>query len=253
MQVAIIGAGAMGTWFAEVTAGWLDPMFVDPDEDRAVAVANRFDAQSGTLEEHGSIDVVCTAVPLRKTERILKEYAPYAERAVIDLSGEMRTPLDAMRTAVPDCERLSLHALFAPDHAPGNIAVVGEETGVIYERLRERLASRDNRVFETTAEAHDRAMETVQAKVHAAVMAYAMTAKPIDERFHTPISAELSDLAARMLAGSPRVYADIQATFGGAEDLAEAANAIATADRDAFEELYRETAGTFDTRDNSPE
>ncbi len=52
--------------------------------------------------------------------------------------------------------------------------------------------------------------------------------------------AGLDDLVDRVTNGSPHVYADIQATFEGAEAVADAAARIAEADREAFEALYRE-------------
>ncbi|MFW6436944.1 MAG: prephenate dehydrogenase, partial [Halococcoides sp.] len=87
---------------------------------------------------------------------------------------------------------------------------------------------------------HDRAMETVQASAHAAVLAFGLAAESVDERFHTPVSRALFEALEAVTGGEPRVYADIQATFPGAEQVADAAARIAAADRAAFEACYRE-------------
>mgnify|MGYP000710623552 CR=1 FL=1 len=47
-------------------------------------------------------------------------------------------------------------------------------------------------------------------------------------------------LADRVTDGTPRVYADIQAAFDGAEDVADAARRIADADFEEFHEVYED-------------
>ncbi len=251
MRVAIIGAGSMGSWFAELVDGWLEPIIVDVNEQRAIELATHVGCDHATIGDLESVPVICTAVPIPATVDVLEQVAPISTTAVIDLSGTMTAPIATMREHSPSCERISIHALFAPDNEPGNVAAVIEEPNVVWETLRTRLESRDNRVFKTDARTHDQAMETVQAKVHAAIIAYALAADPVDDRFHTPISAELADLAEAVLSGSARVYADIQEAFDGADDLARAANDLAEADPDRFEALYRE-ARTID-RSHTPE
>lgn len=245
MRTLIVGAGTMGRWFAELTAEWVDPIFLDSDEQKARKTAREFGGSAHIETDVDSVPIVCTAVPLSVTPAIIREYAPVANRAVIDLSGAMKAPTEAMRSHAPDCERISLHPLFAPENAPGNVAVVAEEIGPVWGRLSNSLELAGNDVFETSAETHDRAMETVQAKVHAAVIAYAVAADDIDSRFHTPVSAELSALADMVLSGNPSVYAEIQEHFDGAEDVARAAETIAEANREDFEDLYRTTAREF--------
>jgi prephenate dehydrogenase len=151
----------------------------------------------------------------------------------------MSTPVEAMAAHAPDRERASLHPLFAPSNAPGNVAVVADG-GPLVGRIRERLVERGNTLVETTPEEHDRAMETIQTKAHAAILAFALAAEEVPEGFETPVSAELFDLVDRVTGGTPHVYADIQETFDGAGTLAAAAARIAEADREAFEALYRE-------------
>lgn len=243
MRALIVGAGEMGTWFAEVTREWLEMSFLDADPSRAERVAERYDADHKAPESIDRFDVVVTAVPMDATEESIAEYGPLADRAVIDVSGEMGGPMEAMRETAPKVERLSLHPLFAPENAPGNIPIVSENEGPIKARLIELLEAAGYNPFETTAEVHDRAMENVQAKVHAAVLAYALAAEPVDPRFHTPVSAGMSDLLDFVLHGNPRVYSDIQSRYAGAEDVADAATRLAAVSTaDAFEALYDEAS-----------
>ncbi|MFC6835708.1 prephenate dehydrogenase/arogenate dehydrogenase family protein [Halomarina ordinaria] len=238
MDVLVVGAGEMGTWFgASVDA---DLAYADTDPGAAERAAETTGGRAVALDTAERFDAVCLAVPMSVVGAAVATHAERAERALLDLSGVMAGPVEAMREHAPDRERVSLHPLFAANAAPGRVAVVPDRPGEVTDRLRADLAERGNDLFETTGEEHDRAMRTVQAQAHAAVLAYGLAGEPVDERFHTPVSRRLSDLVERVTDGTPRVYAEIQATFGGAEAVAAAADRLADADDEAFEVLYRE-------------
>ncbi|WP_306057074.1 prephenate dehydrogenase/arogenate dehydrogenase family protein [Natronococcus wangiae] len=240
MDVLIVGAGSMGTWFGDAVDA--DVTYADVDPDAAAAAADATGGDVTDLESDDAYDVVCIAVPLGYAAAAIAEHAPRARRAIVDVSGAMAEPLEAMARHGSDLERASLHPLFAPERAPGSIAVVRENEGAATEALLEALERRGNDLVETTAAEHDEAMETVQASTHAAVLSFALAADSVPDGFETPIYDELRTLAARMTDGTPRVYADIQRTFDGAEGVADAAAAIADADPDELESLYREAA-----------
>lgn len=239
MRALIVGAGTMGRWFADVTRDWLTVTFADTDPDAARAAAAHFDTDAVDIDGIDRFSIVCTAVPLAVTPEAITRYGPAAEDAVIDLSGSMGDPLAAMQEVAPNCERISVHPLFAPENAPGNVPIVAKNAGSVAAELQERLAAAGYTAFETSPEQHDRAMENVQAKVHAAVLAYALAADPADERFHTPVSSGFQELIELVLAGNPHVYADIQDRYVGAESVASAAERIATASESEFVSLYR--------------
>jgi prephenate dehydrogenase len=239
MTLLVVGAGTMGEWFARALAETTEVAVTDTDAGRATAVAERLDARSIALDTDERFTTVCLAVPISAVEDAIAEHAPRAERAVVDVTGSMAEPVAAMTTHAPDRERLSLHPLFAPENAPGRIAVVADAAGPATDEIRAALAA-ENTLFETTPAEHDRAMETVQAGAHAAVLAYALAAEDVREEFHTPISGPLDELARQVLSGSPSVYAEIQERFAGAEAVATAAERIAESDGDGIEKIYRE-------------
>jgi prephenate dehydrogenase len=241
MDVLVVGAGTMGRWFAECAgdAGWT-VAFADADEETARDAAAALDARVADLASERPFDVVCLAVPMSVVETAIREQGGRARAAVLDVSGVMDGPTAAMAAVAPDCERASLHPLFAPDNEPGNVAAVTNQRGPVLKRLYQVLRDRGNHVFETTPEEHDRAMGTVQAGAHAAVLAYALAAEDVREEFHTPLSGPLEALAEQLTGNTPRVYAEIQRTFPGAERVAEAARRIADADTEEFDALYRE-------------
>lgn len=239
MRALIVGAGEMGQWFVEVTRDWLDVTILDDDVERARRVAERHQGAISSPNDVEPAPLVVTAVPMEVTESVIAEYGQYVKTAMIDLSGAMVGPLEAMREDAPEREHISLHPLFAPENAPGNIPMVVENGNDVAERLVSILEEAGYTPFETTADAHDQAMENVQAKVHAAVMAYSLAADPVDERFHTPVSAGMDELQELVLDGNPRVYSDIQARYAGSRSVAEAAEKIAQVDQEGFEQLYR--------------
>ncbi|PSQ10949.1 prephenate dehydrogenase [Halobacteriales archaeon QS_5_70_15] len=248
MDVLVVGAGEMGRWLGRRLAEGTDweVAFADRDPDAAeIAAADVEGGRTADLDGGEGFDLVCVAVPISATEAAIAEHVPRAERAILDVSGVMTGPVRAMAEHAPDRERASLHPLFAPSSEPGNVAVVAGSDGPVLETVRKVLADRGNDLFETTPEEHDEAMRTVQARAHTAVLAYALAAEDVDDRFHTPVSADLEAVAERVTGNEPSVYAEIQGTFEGAGDVADAARRVADADTGAFERLYRDaTEGT---------
>lgn len=248
MNALVVGAGEMGRWFADVIAdGTSEPgtvAFADADPETAGEatrdVSTTAETRTVPLSIEERFDVVCIAVPIPAAEEAIATHAERAERAIVDVTGSAEGPVAAMREHAPDRERLSLHPLFARANAPGNVAVVADETGPVTDEIRAALAAHGNDCFETTAEEHDRAMETVQARAHTAVLAFGLAAEEVPDGFETPVSAALDDIVEQVTGGDPRVYADVQSTFEGAADVAEAANELATADPERFAQLYRE-------------
>jgi len=232
MDHLVVGAGDVGRWFAAVVGG--DLVFADVDREAAADAAATLD---GRADGGGDADLVTVAVPLPAAVDAIEEHAPRAREAVVDATGQMVDPLAAMERAAPDREHLSVHPLFAPSRGPGNVAVAGG-TGHTVERVRTALADRDNTLIEVDPAEHDAAMRSVQVRAHAAIVAFGLAADDVPEGLETPIYEGLVELLERVTGGNPRVYADIQAAFGGAEDVAEAARRVAAADREEFEKLY---------------
>lgn len=236
MNCLVVGAGAMGRWFAECVDA--DPTFVDVDAAAAEAAAAAVGGSVASPEDPPTADIVCVAVPMPAAGEAVAEYAPRAQRALVDVTGAMAAPLAAMREHAPDLERLSCHPLFAPERAPGRIAAVADAEGPATDAVVDALAAAGNDLLWTTAGEHDRAMESVQAAAHAAVLAYALAVEDVPTAFHTPVSRRLAEAVGMVTGGESRVYADVQATFDGAEAVADAAADLAAADREAFVELY---------------
>jgi prephenate dehydrogenase len=237
MNLLIVGAGAMGRWVARTVDA--DVAFADRDPAVAEAAVDDCGGETVPTDTDRRFDAVCLATPISAVGDAVESFTPNADAAMFDVTGSMAAPVAAMRQSF-DGERVSLHPLFAPENAPGNVAVVADESGPLTDGVRADVADAGNRVFETTVEEHDTAMETVQSGAHAAVLAYALAADGVREEFATPVSTALDEVADAVTDGTPRVYAEIQETFPGSESVADAAARIAEADAETFESLYRE-------------
>lgn len=226
----------MGRWLGRTVDA--DVAFADVDPAAAEAAAEDVGGQAVALDGVERFDAVAIAVPMSAAADAIAEQAGRARAAVLDVTGEMATPLAAMAEHAPDRERASLHPLFAPENAPGSVAVVVAEAGPTIDPIVADVARAGNSIVETTPEEHDRAMESIQAAAHAAILAYGAARESVPPGFSTPVSAGLDDLLAQVTRGDPDVYAEIQARFDGASAVAEAATAIEEADDEAFRELF---------------
>jgi len=254
MDLLIVGAGEIGRWVADTVGADESPLdatvaFADRDPDVAADAAAARDADVVSADGDTTHDAVCLAVPMSAVPAAVETYAPRAERAMVDVSGEMTEAVAAMREHAPTLERASYHPLFAPPRVPGNVAAVTDADGPVVEGITAAIARGGNDVFETTPAEHDEAMETVQAGAHAAVLAWRLAGDDVREEFHTPVSAALDEVADTVTEGAPEVYAEIQRAFDGADDVAAAAREIADADDEAFASLYEAARGDREGRD----
>jgi prephenate dehydrogenase len=254
MDLLVVGAGEIGRWIADTVSADESPVdaavaFADRDPDVARDAAASREATTVPVDGDTTHDAVCLAVPMSAVPAAVEAYAPRAERAVLDVSGEMTDAVAAMREHAPALERASLHPLFAPPRVPGNVACVVDEGGPVVEGIAAAIEAGGNDVFETTPAEHDRAMETVQAGAHAAVLAWRLASEDVREEFHTPVSAALDEVADTVTEGAPGVYAEIQRAFEGAGDVAAAAREIADADSGEFADLYEAARGDREGRE----
>jgi len=241
METLVVGAGSMGRWLGTVlreSDRTVSLSYLDAADERAREAAEATGGRAVPAGTSETFDLVCVAVPIPTAREVIAAYADRARDALLDVTGTMAEPIAAMREHAPDRERVSLHPLFAPANEPGNVPVVPDEPGPRTDAVRAALSARDNTLFGTDAATHDRMMETVQARTHAAILAFALAAEPVPDRFHTPVSATLASLATQVTDGDPRVYADIQRSFDGAGDVADAARQLVDADAAEFERLY---------------
>lgn len=247
METLVVGAGSVGRWVADLIGD--DIAFADTDRTAAETAANTIHRQHGRtgrvvdLDTEDSFGLVCIAVPMSVAVEAIETHAPRAQTAVVDFTGVMEEPLAAMARVAPARERASYHPLFAPAEAPGRVAVARATPGPVTDRIGRALSDAGNEVVEVNPGVHDEAMTTIQGRAHAAILAFGLAAEEVPAELATPVFDQLASLRDRVTGGDPAVYGDIQREFGGAEDVAAAAEAIADADLDTFAKLYDDASG----------
>jgi prephenate dehydrogenase len=176
--------------------------------------------EGGLAAELGEADVAVLAVP----ERVALAALPGVAEALPQgsLLAETLSVKSAIAQAASSISGLSvvgLNPMFAPslglEGRPVAAVVVHDGPGV--EALLELIGSRGARVITLSAEAHDRLAAAAQTLTHASVLAFGFALAELgvsaDElaAIAPPPHALLLAVLARISAGTPEVYWDVQA------------------------------------------
>jgi 4-amino-4-deoxyprephenate dehydrogenase len=222
------GSGAVGSMFVELLEGaGAEVCVVDLDgHDAQIPRGVRFRRADIThldarlSAELGEADVVVLAVP----EQVALAALPRVAEALPPGSvlAETLSVKSAIARAAASLTRISvvgLNPMFAPslgiEGRPVAAVVVHDGPGV--SALLELIGSRGGRVVKLSAEAHDRLAAAAQTLTHASVLAFGfaladlgVTASELGAVAPPPLELMLAMLA-RISAGTPEVYWDVQA------------------------------------------
>jgi len=235
--VVVGGAGAVGSWFRRGLHEHTDELITI---DRRIPidghhVTSDIEALSSDAEARlRAADLIVWALPEDVTERVLPELAsswPAATLLVETLSVQSAI---AARLRDAPCQVLGVNILFAPSldaHGRG-IALIDIRHGEAVEAMIAMLTKTGARLVRLAAEEHDRAMASVQALTHAAIIAFGTALRDhadIDRLLAvaTPPHRMLLGLLARIATGPPEVYLDIQHANPYARDARRALAAAA--------------------------
>lgn len=222
------GRGAMGRLFARLfaEAGFEVRVLEPEDEARAVELV-------------AGVALVLVAVPIDRTLARIASLPPLPQGCVLaDLTSIKRAPLAAMLAAHPG-PVLGLHPMFGPDVASLRNQVIVVCAGREPARcawLLDLLHAQGARLCEESAEAHDQAMQVIQALRHFTTIAYGLFLQHEQAdlarllRLSSPIYRLELGMVGRLFAQDPALYADIMLQ---AEDLP----ALVERYRDGLDEL----------------
>jgi prephenate dehydrogenase len=255
------GTGAMGRW----CASFLKRSGFD------VAIASRRDAleaaaslgvRRASIDDAGDFDVVVLSVPIDAIGASAARAGPLMRPGslLMDLSSLKKGPMAAMlKHAPPEIEVLGAHPLFGPDvesiEGRNVILVPSERSSRWLPVIRELFEHAGARVTTATAQEHDKKMAVVQGLTHFMYIAWGRAMESLGIRpddlngFQTPVFSVTKEMAGRVLAQSPELYALIQsgpdvapvraAFIETCFTLAEAADA---GDIGGFEKAFRSAA-----------
>jgi prephenate dehydrogenase len=214
MEVLVIGAGAMGGWFARLFKSWGWKVWVtDIDCRKSATLAKELDVEVGD-EILPQADLVLVAVPISSTPTVVREVGGRMKKGALlmEVSSVKEQVISVMKE-LKSCqiELVALHPLFGP----GATGVKGErfafipvKTGKLFKEVRRKLEKEGATLIKVDAEKHDLIMARVQALTHLLLLLYLQTCEKGE--FQTHLSASLLELAKAMLAGNPSIYYEIQ-------------------------------------------
>jgi prephenate dehydrogenase len=223
MKVAIIGAGAMGKWFASFAKHNLGEVIVaDINVARSKNVAKDVGVKAEETCEDAvaHADVAIIAVPIEKTPEVVKSMAR-AMRAgslLMDVASVKSDVVHAMNELDVDIELVSIHPLFGPGSTilkGKDFVAVPVKPGKRYAQFKNQLTKLGATVTEMQAEEHDRVMAISQCLTHFVLLSYlsalrSMKEIKLAEKLSTPMFSTLLELAKAALAGNPDLYGEIQ-------------------------------------------
>ncbi|MCD6248598.1 MAG: prephenate dehydrogenase/arogenate dehydrogenase family protein [Hadesarchaea archaeon] len=223
MRLGIVGAGAMGTWFARFgkEKGW-DVSITDIDTRRAKKVSRDLGIEHADTSEEvaTNADIVLVAVPIAVTPNVMEEVAGYMRSGslLMDVASAKAEVIDEMGKLSEELEVVSLHPLFGPGakSVRGRIFIsIPVRPGKIYHKFKRLLESLGAEVVEMTADEHDHLMATTQCMAHFILMAYISALRStknveMAKKLQTPFSSALFRLAEAFLATNPDVHGELQ-------------------------------------------
>ena len=257
MDIAIIGSGEMGEWFAKFfkEKGW-NVTITDKDHKKALKIADELDIDAEKDNKKAARDsqITIISVPIQSTSEVIQEIKDSLDEdsLLIDIASVKKTVVEKMKELEVESELASIHPLFGPgaeDLEGQNIASIKIKTGKKYENFKKALINSEGNVFELEAKEHDRIMATTQTLTHFTILSFlssldSMTDLEKAQKLSTPMFQKLLDLSKAFLSEDPKICGDIQTENIYAEEAQtkakEASESLKSAMKDENTEIIRE-------------
>lgn len=251
--VAILGGkGGMGKLFQGLFEGLGHRVLVVDLDTTLTAV-----------EAAKQADVVVVTVPIRETERVVREVGPHLreDALLLDLTSLKTAPIATM-VASTKASVVGSHPMFGPGiHTfQGQRVVLCRGRGdAWFEWVKATFEARGLVVTESSPEQHDRAMALVQVLTHYQTQVLGLTLArmgiPLEEplAFTSPAYLLEAYVTARHFAQSPALYGPIemenpltsQVTSTFEASAREVAEILASKDQARFDALFSEVSSFF--------
>ena len=202
------GKGQLGSWCAEIFRR----------QGCAIVIADR-GTELSNQEVVARADIVVVSVPIGVTGAVLEEVTPLLrpEQLIVDLTSVKMPFIATMESS--KAEVLSVHPMFAPSLSSksGQTCIVCPlREGRLAELFKSVLEREGLRLITMTPDSHDRMMAVVQGLTHFQAISAAhcmadMNFQPAESlESASPVYRLRLAMIGRILAQSPRLYAEIQ-------------------------------------------
>jgi len=223
MKAAVVGAGVIGEFFAELLQEKFRVVISDIDASRGEAVASRLglEYRVNNIEAVGDADLVLVSTPIKETPQVVESIAPAMKKGSLlmdatSIKSHVRESF--IRTGRKDIDYISIHPMFCPPTKleEQSIIVIPVQGDSWINEIKEFFTSKGLRVHESTVERHDEIMALIQVLIHLSFMGINSTIKelgygeddlrPFMGKFHRV----LFDFIPRITAQNHEMYASIQ-------------------------------------------
>ncbi|GAA2149854.1 hypothetical protein GCM10009760_43500 [Kitasatospora kazusensis] len=220
------GSGAVGGLFVSCLASSdVEVLVVDgrPPEDGRLRYeqGDITDLGPHLAEELAAADLVLLAVPEPVAVAAVKAVAAVLrpDALLVDTLSVKQRIVAALRADAPGVEALSLNPMFAPSlgFEGRPVATVVVHDGPAARSLLDLIRLWGGRVVPVTSQEHDRLAGATQALTHAAVLGFGLALGGLgvgaaeSRQIAPPPHQVLLAMLARITAGTPEVYWDVQA------------------------------------------
>ncbi len=223
MNIAIIGAGSMGKWFAKFCKdrGW-KVTITDKNYDKASKVAEDLSVETSKNNKGAAkdSDIIIISVPIKNTPLVIREMEGILndDSLLLDIASVKEAAVDTMKEIDVESELASIHPLFGPGakNLEGlNIASVPVRPGEKYESFKKVFSDLGAQVIELDAEEHDKIMSVTQSLTHFILLTFLSALDSMSEQekaknLSTPMFQRLLNLSKAFLSEDPKVCGDIQ-------------------------------------------
>jgi len=221
-KVAVIGAGGMGSWFAQFFASRGDYVVVsDRDQSKARRLASRIGVKhlSNNVEAAGGSDIIILATPAHVLSSVVKEILPALRRNALlfDICAIKSAVIPALRSAERHGVQVaSIHPMFGPlaSGLRGRVMIVVRTGRNMRGTNMVKRLFREARILVVEPKVHDKWMAVTLALPHFLNMAFATSistkGKLRELKRFAGRTFNLQMLLAEAVAGEPETTTDIQ-------------------------------------------
>ncbi|MBI4399939.1 prephenate dehydrogenase/arogenate dehydrogenase family protein [Candidatus Micrarchaeota archaeon] len=223
MRISIIGGtGEFGRLYARLfRESGFQVCIAGRDLDSAKKIARDLNVEAEEISQAcKGADVVIVSVPIEVAKKTIKEISPKLrkETLLMDFTSVKADVIKDMKKAKVE-EVVACHPLHGPrvKSLEGQAVIfVPVKKGEKYRRILEFFEKSKARVYEMTAEEHDKLLAVVQSLTHFLLITTASALKELgvdvkkSRVVATPVYELALDLVARVIGQNPHVYAQIQ-------------------------------------------
>lgn len=234
MKIAIVGgSGKMGQWFARfLREDGHEVLITGRSESKLQEVRQRIDVTVSTdIAEVRHADLIVISVPPDAFEPVVRQLARHTrqEQVIVDVTSVKAEPVAAMHRHIKAGQILGTHPVFGPgahDMTNHNFVLTptNERETTLANRVRDYLEGKGAHVTLMTPEEHDEVMTVVLGLAHFIAIVAADTLLG-DDRFRQMKELGgttyklLNTLAESVVSEDPELYASLQMSFPGIEEV----------------------------------